>query len=62
MILPSAPLFKTVKSKFAQDKEQTKKTNPIQKIPYNLINFSITLIEKNNNKRLCILCQLNGKV
>lgn len=62
MLLPSRPLFKIVKSKFAQDKEQTKETNPIQKIPYNLINFSITLIEKNNSKRLCILRQLKGNV
>lgn len=35
--LLSPPLLKTVKSKFVQYKEQDKKTNPIQKIPYNLI-------------------------
>lgn len=62
MLLPFPPLFKTVKSKFVRDKEQTKKTNPIQKIPHNLLNFSITLIEKNHNKRLCILWQLKGNV
>lgn len=56
------PLFKAVKSKFVKDKEQSKKTNPIQKSPHNLINFSITLIERNNNKRLCILWQLKGNV
>lgn len=58
---PSLPL-PIKKANLCKIKEKTKKTNPIQKIPYNLINFPIALIEKNNNKRLSILWRSKGDV